>query len=43
MKNTSTQRLVLGEQYVGNWDAVIAAPFGRLGIETELVLSLIHI
>ena len=37
MKNQSTQRLVLGEKHEGNWDAVIAAPFGRLGIETELV------
>ena len=37
MKNPSTQRLVFGEQHAGNWDAVIAAPFGRLGIETELV------
>ncbi len=33
MKNQSTQRLVLGEQHGGNWDAVIAAPFGRLGID----------
>lgn len=37
MKNQSAQRLVLGEQHSGNWDAVITAPFGRLGIQTELV------
>ena len=37
MKNQTTQRQVLGEQHGENWDAVIAAPFGRLGIETELV------
>ena len=37
MKNQSIQRLVLGEQHGETWDAVIAAPFGRLGIETELV------
>lgn len=37
MKNSTTQRRVLGEKHEGDWDAVIAAPFGRLGIETELV------
>lgn len=31
------QRRVLGEKSDGEWDAVIAAPFGRLGIQTAMV------
>jgi methylated-DNA-[protein]-cysteine S-methyltransferase len=32
-----THRLVLGENFQGTWAAVIAAPFGRLGIQTGIV------
>ncbi len=32
-----TNRLVLGENFDGEWSAVIAAPFGRLGIVTDMV------
>lgn len=32
-----TSRLVLGENFVGDWAAVIDAPFGKLGIQTEMV------
>lgn len=32
-----TSRLVLGENFDGDWSAVIAAPFGRLGIVTDMV------
>ena len=37
MSFTKNQRYVLGEKFVGEWDAVINAPFGRLAIQTELV------
>lgn len=37
MNNVKIQRRVLGEKFEGEWDAVINAPFGRLGIQTELV------
>lgn len=32
-----TQRRVLGENFQGEWAAVIKAPFGKLGIETGIV------
>lgn len=32
-----TQRRVLGENFQGEWAAVIKAPFGKLGIETAFV------
>lgn len=32
-----THRLVLAENFQGDWTAVIAAPFGRLGIQTGMV------
>lgn len=37
MKQINVRRMVLGERSSGNWDAVIEAPFGRLGIETGFV------
>ncbi len=37
MNKTNHARRVLGEKSAGDWDAVIHAPFGRLGIRTELV------
>ena len=37
MKKNNHQRRVLGENSDGEWDAVISAPFGRLGIRTDLV------
>jgi methylated-DNA-[protein]-cysteine S-methyltransferase len=37
MRQKNVRRQVLGEKSSGNWDTVIDAPFGRLGIETDIV------
>lgn len=37
MEIKNIRRRVLGEKASGNWDAVIQAPFGHLGIQTGVV------
>jgi methylated-DNA-[protein]-cysteine S-methyltransferase len=37
MSQANYQRRELDEKFEGDWDAVINAPFGHMGIQTELV------